>query len=97
MHLSFANLIQQSHSLHSDFYDEIAKPPIDLFFKEELSCEEFLCDNLYFPQKEFHFLNACTYFSLYPDIFGQGAMHSSYFDELNSTWLQSYEDLHLEY
>ena len=48
IHLSFANPIQQSHSLHSDFYGEIAKLPTDLFFREEPSCEEYASDNICF-------------------------------------------------
>ena len=101
MQSSFANPIQQSHNLHSDLYNEIAKLPIDLFFKEELSCEESSRVNLFLPREEFHFLNTSTYFSLYPDLFAEGVMHDLNFVELHSALLQPCEvqsnhDLHLE-
>ncbi len=87
--------------INQSILEEETKSPIDSSFEEELFNEESSYDNLSCPQKEFHFLNTSTYFSLYPDIFNQGAMHSSYSYDFDSTLSQTYgvqynHDLHLE-
>ena len=87
--------------INQSILEEETKSPIDSSFEEELFSEESSCDNLSCPLKEFHFLNASTYFSLYPDIFNRDVMHSPYSYDCDFTLSQSYEvqynhDFHLE-